>query len=190
MDAKRGDIGSTMDGYFDAWLGKTATFICDALTVSPYLGFDSLMPTLSAAHERGKGVFVLAATSNPEAKELQTSRTESVSVAGSIWIKLAKINKALDGDRMGSFGAVIGATINPQNFGIDFAESKSTPILAPGFGAQGVALSQFERLFGEASNRTIANVSRSISEAGAEMVGELILKAKSELRGHESNNYD
>ena len=98
MDAKRGDIGTTMDGYFDAWLGKAAPYFADALTVSPFLGFDSLLPTLSEAHERGKGVFMLAATSNEEAKELQSSTFDGNTVAGTIWNKLNAANRAIDGE--------------------------------------------------------------------------------------------
>ena len=70
-DAKRGDIGSTMQGYADAWLSKDAPFICDALTVSPYLGVGAMENAVSTAIDRNKGLFVLAATSNSEAATIQ-----------------------------------------------------------------------------------------------------------------------
>lgn len=182
MDAKRGDIGTTMDGYYDAWLGKSAPFVADALTVSPFLGFDSLLPLLSQSHERGKGVFVLAATSNPEAAEVQQASLGSSQVAANVWRKLGKANQAVDGDRMGSFGAVIGATVDPANFGISFEEAASTPILAPGFGAQGALLSQFSRLFASAADRTIATVSRSVLAGGSINLETNVLAAKDDLK--------
>ena len=72
-DAKRGDIGSTMAGYATAWLADGSPLLSDAVTVSPYLGVGALRPALELAEETGRGVFVLAATSNPEAVELQSS---------------------------------------------------------------------------------------------------------------------
>ena len=70
-DAKRGDIGSTMDGYAAAWIADASPLAADAVTLSPYLGFGTLVPTIRAAHEAGRGVFVLALTSNPEGREVQ-----------------------------------------------------------------------------------------------------------------------
>jgi orotidine-5'-phosphate decarboxylase len=170
-----------MDGYFGAWLGQSAPFHSDALTVSPYLGFESLQPVLATAHERGKGVFVLAATSNPEARKLQLAVAEGISVANSIWRSLGKINQTLDGAQPGSFGAVIGATVNPNDYGIELTASPTTPILAPGFGAQGAALGQLQRLFGSASDRVIATVSRSVLQHGALGLETAIDAAKTEL---------
>ncbi|MGB4137020.1 MAG: orotidine-5'-phosphate decarboxylase, partial [Microbacterium sp.] len=74
-DAKRGDIGTTMAGYASAWLQAGAPLEADALTVSPYLGPDSLRETLTTAIRAGKGLFVLSATSNPEAPALQAAHT-------------------------------------------------------------------------------------------------------------------
>ena len=76
-DAKRGDIGSTMDGYAAAWLGAASPLRVDAVTVSPYLGIDSLAATREAGDRNDAGLIVLAATSNPEAAALQTVRTPS-----------------------------------------------------------------------------------------------------------------
>lgn len=188
MDIKRGDIGSTMDGYFEAWLGQSAPFICDAVTVSPYLGFDSLKPFMAAATERGKGVFVLAATSNPEAAVLQQAMvTEESSVAASVWSGLESVNNitALPGQSIGNFGAVLGATLNLNRFGLGqvttTAQPVATPILAPGFGAQGARLADAGRLFGVAAHQTIASVSRSVLQAGALGLDTAIDQAKQEL---------
>ena len=172
MDAKRGDIGSTMDGYFDAWLGKAAPFLCDALTVSPYLGFESLNTVMANAIERGKGLFVLAATSNPEGKALQTATVApDKTIATDIWHRLAKVNAVTSSahGQLGSFGAVVGATLDLRSFGLDLTSpdgALATPILAPGFGAQGAELADAKRLFGANSAALIASVSRSVLRGG------------------------
>ena len=188
MDIKRGDIGSTMDAYFDAWLGKSAPFICDAITVSPYLGFDSLKSLMASATERGKGMFVLAATSNPEGALLQQAQIESgLTVAASVWDSLGAVNAITSGagDRLGSFGAVLGATLNLNKFGLGnvttVAQPVATPILAPGFGAQGARLVDAGRLFGASSHQVIASVSRSVLSTGALGIEDSIDVAVSEL---------
>jgi orotidine-5'-phosphate decarboxylase len=187
MDAKRGDIGSTMDSYFDAWLGHNAPFMADALTVSPYLGFGSLKDTLSGALERGKGVFVLAATSNPEGASLQRASVGEKTIARHIWDSLGEVNQvtANGNARLGSFGAVLGATLNLQSFGLskvlDGQEKAATPILAPGFGAQGADLSAAKQIFGSGSGQVIHCVSRSVLQAGSQGLSKAIDVAKSDL---------
>ena len=175
LDAKRGDIGTTMDAYFDAWLGKSAPFVSDALTVSPYLGFESMRDIYAGASERGKGVFVLCATSNPEGATLQQAlMQDGNTVAANVWHSLGELNAVTQapGEKLGSFGAVIGATLRLGKFGLGDLTSKplksfsNTPILAPGFGVQGARLSDLDRLFGEASGSVIASVSRSVLAAG------------------------
>ena len=186
MDAKRGDIGSTMDGYYDAWLSRTAPFVCDALTVSPYLGVDSLSDVFGKCVENGKGLFVLAATSNPEGKALQKAEINGRTLAADVLKKLEEINKInLDpnGD-LGIFGAVVGATLNFQSVGIGGLYDDAnlvTPLLAPGFGAQGASLAQSSEIFGAASRRVIASVSRSVLSAGVNGLDVGIDSAKAEL---------
>ena len=191
LDAKRGDIGTTMQAYFDAWLGKSAPFVSDALTVSPYLGFDSMLDIYSQAAERGKGIIVLCATSNPEGAALQQAEmADGQSVAASIWKSLDKINEVTQtpGEHLGSFGAVIGATLRLKQFGLEAIErnplkaSANTFILAPGFGAQGAQLNMLDRLFGEASPSVIASVSRSVLSAGLSAIDEAIDAHNAELR--------
>ena len=187
MDAKRGDIGTTMDAYFDAWLGQNAPFVSDALTVSPYLGFGSLKDTLSGALERGKGVFVLAATSNPEGASVQRASLGEKTLAKSIWDSLSEINAvtAAGKAKLGSFGAVLGATLSLQSFGLgavlDGQSNSATPILAPGFGAQGAELSASKQLFGAGAAQVIHSVSRSVLQAGATVLAKSIESAKAEL---------
>lgn len=187
MDAKRGDIGTTMDSYFDAWLGRNSSFICDAITVSPYLGVGDLQDTFSSAIERGKGVFVLAATSNAGGASIQRATIGGTTVAKHIWDALGVINKVTsDGHaKFGSIGAVLGATLNLQSYGLssvqDGQELSATPILAPGFGHQGADLSASKQLFGIGSYQVIHSVSRSVSQAGAAGMHKAIENAKAEL---------
>jgi orotidine-5'-phosphate decarboxylase len=186
MDAKRGDIGSTMTGYFDAWLGKEAPFICDALTVSPFLGVGSLAEVMSECLERGKGLFVLAATSNVEGKTVQRARVGDNTLSQDILRQLEDINSVSTsaGSLIGSFGAVVGATQNLSASGLSVIQTEAeltTPILAPGFGAQGAALADARDLFQAGASRVIASVSRSVLTSGAIGLTAAIDAAKLEL---------
>ena len=109
LDAKRGDIGSTMQGYADAYLDQTSPLAVDAMTVSPYLGFESLRPMLDTAAAHGAGVFVLGLTSNPEGAQVQHARNGDVLVAQEILDAIAKENSGQA--PMGSVGAVVGANL-------------------------------------------------------------------------------
>ncbi len=184
-DAKRGDIGSTMDAYLEAWLGQTAHFYADTLTVSPFLGLETSTALMGAHLENGKSVTVLVATSNPEGAELQSARSESgETVAAEIWNRLEQLNRisAAPGDRFGSFAAVLGATLQFKRFGLQLEQSAvKTPILAPGFGAQGAQLRDIRLIFGEASGQVIASVSRSVLEVGKQGLTEAIKRANDEL---------
>ena len=176
-DAKRGDIGSTMDGYTRAWLGQEASFSCDALTLSPYLGPESLSETIEVALSNDRGVFVLAATSNPEAKSVQAAIGRSgISVASEVVAFAGKHNAA----PLGSVGVVIGATVELDGLGIDSSQLIQTPILMPGFGAQGSKLSMV-RQFGSISNNLICNVSRQVAGSSRFEIRERVLQAKREL---------
>lgn len=172
-DAKRGDIGSTMAGYAAAWLTPGSPLEADALTVSPYLGPDSLRETLAFAVRHGKGAFVLAATSNPEAAALQTARTVDVAstddqtVAERVARDIAWVNgsAAFDGG-LGPIGLVVGATVDRDELGLTDAALRGAPILAPGFGAQGAEPADLARLFGALTPAVVASESRSILSAG------------------------
>lgn len=169
-DAKRGDIGSTMDGYAAAWLTPGAPLEADALTVSPYLGPDSLRATIAHAVRSGKGVFVLAATSNPEAIGIQSAEltiaaaARGQSVADWVADSVGWANRAADG--LGPVGLVVGATVDRAEVGLSDASLEGAPILAPGFGAQGARLSEIEALFGALAPQVLASASRSVLAAG------------------------
>lgn len=175
-DGKRGDIGSTMLGYAQAWFGDDSPLRSDALTVSGYLGPDSLEQMLEYASDVQGGLFVLCATSNPEAKQLQTARVGSKTVSRLV---LEAAQKAPDQN----LGLVIGATQALADFGLESILERDcgVPILAPGFGAQGAQLSQLEEKFGASSHRVIASMSRGLTSGGPELLKDAIDRAKAEL---------
>lgn len=169
-DAKRGDIGSTMDGYAAAWTSDASPLAADAVTLSPYLGFGTLVPTIRAAHEAGRGVFVLALTSNPEGREVQHVGEGSAegSVARRIAAAAAAENAALRGDdAWGPVGLVLGATVAAEadRLGLDLP-ALGGPLLAPGFGAQGATAPGMRADFGAAWRQVLATSSRGILSAG------------------------
>ena len=167
-DAKRGDIGTTMDGYAAAWLVPGAPLECDAVTLSPYLGTDALHGALSTALEHDKGAFVLAATSNPEAAAGQQARIDDEeTVAERVAHDVAARNIGAPGS-LGSVGLVVGATVDRRAFGLTDIVLAGTPILAPGFGAQGAEPADLGRLFGYVASQVVASESRSVLSAGPE----------------------
>jgi len=171
LDAKRGDIGSTMDAYAEAFLGKDAPSPADAVTVSPYLGYGSLRPAIDLAGHTGRGVFVLALTSNPEGPSVQHAQRNGISVARAIVEGAAADNaEAASRGEMGHVGLVVGATIGSAlaDLGIDLAAS-AAPILAPGLGAQGATPADLRAVFGAALPQVLPNASRSILAAGPDV---------------------
>ncbi len=167
-DAKRGDIGTTMDGYAAAWLVPGAPLECDAVTLSPYLGTDALHGALSTALEHDRGAFVLAATSNPEAAAGQQARIDDEeTVAERVAHDVAARNIGAPGS-LGSVGLVVGATVDRRAFGLSDIVLAGTPILAPGFGAQGAEPADLGRLFGYVASQVVASESRSVLSAGPE----------------------
>ncbi|MFI8964441.1 orotidine-5'-phosphate decarboxylase [Streptomyces sp. NPDC053493] len=162
MDAKRGDIGSTMAAYAEAFLRKDSPLFSDALTVSPYLGYGSLKPAVDLARESGAGLFVLALTSNPEGAEVQRAvREDGRTVGATMLARLAEENAGES--PMGSFGAVVGATLGDLSaFDLDI----NGPLLAPGIGAQGATPADLPVVFGAAVRNVVPNVSRGVLKEG------------------------
>ncbi len=175
-DAKRGDIGSTMLGYAQAWFGDDSPLRSDALTVSPYLGPTSLSETIEVARDVQGGVFILAATSNVEAEEIQKARTGNQSVA-------ARVVRAAIELSAGDVGVVIGATQDLDKFGVSSIRDQKTPIpiLAPGFGYQGAKLTDIVQLFGASSEYVIPAVSRGVYQAGPSGIIRIIEDMRAEL---------
>jgi orotidine-5'-phosphate decarboxylase len=174
VDAKRGDIGSTMGGYADAFLRDGSPLAGDALTVSPYLGFGSLTPAVEAAHATGRGLFVLALTSNPEGASVQHARDASgVAVAARIAAEAGALNGAevagSPAGALGSVGLVVGATIgDAARLDVDLAAVHG-PLLAPGVGAQGAGPAELAAVFGDARPAVLASSSRGVLRAGPEV---------------------
>ncbi|WP_093182553.1 orotidine-5'-phosphate decarboxylase [Sanguibacter gelidistatuariae] len=179
VDAKRGDIGSTMTGYAEAFLREGSPLAGDALTVSPYLGFGSLQPAIDIAAANGRGLFVLCLTSNPEGAQVQHARTASgETVAAQIARQAGAVNAAELADRggsaagasvpsMGSVGLVVGATIGDaaRTTGVDLSAVRG-PLLAPGVGAQGAGSAELAQVFGSARGQVLASSSRGVLAAG------------------------
>ncbi|WP_308606895.1 orotidine-5'-phosphate decarboxylase [uncultured Corynebacterium sp.] len=163
-DAKRGDIGSTMAGYAQAWLGEDSPLRSDAVTVSPYLGVGALSPVFDLAEDTGRGVFVLAATSNPEAVALQSLSVDGRSVAQRVVDELAQRNASAVGPdtTVGALGVVVGATLEAP----PALDQLNGPVLLPGVGAQGATPSDVRELTAAAPELGFANVSRAILSQG------------------------
>ncbi|NNN10104.1 MAG: orotidine-5'-phosphate decarboxylase [Acidimicrobiaceae bacterium] len=163
-DAKRGDIGATNDAYASAWLDDSSPLCSDAVTVSPFTGVGALTPFFARAL-RGRGVFVLAATSNDEGRSLQRARTDrDEAVEDLILRSIAEMNRREEG--LGSLGVVLGATRDRPRF--DLAALQG-PYLVPGVGAQGATPEQVGRLFERCPEGTVmVNVARAIADSGPE----------------------
>ena len=173
LDAKRGDIGSTMDAYGE-YLRADHPLAVDALTVSPFLGPGSLEPAVRTARESGGGLFVLARTSNPEGGAVQHAVTGGRSVAQTVVDAVGRWNApGADpaapgtapggwGPDTGSFGVVVGATL--PELDVDLT-GLGGPVLAPGLGAQGGSVADLRRLFGRDS-AVVPTVSRDVLAAG------------------------
>ncbi|MEV5279210.1 orotidine-5'-phosphate decarboxylase [Streptomyces sp. NPDC051994] len=161
MDAKRGDIGSTMAAYAATYLDPASPLFSDAVTVSPYLGFGSLRPALDLAAKSGSGVFVLALTSNPEGAEVQRSTAaDGRSLAQLMLDHMAAENAGAS--PMGSVGAVVGATLGDAGANLDI----NGPLLAPGIGAQGATPADLPKVFGSAVRNVVPSVSRGVLRHG------------------------
>jgi orotidine-5'-phosphate decarboxylase len=179
-DAKRGDIGSTMEGYADAWLRPGSDFEVDALTLVPYQGLGALEPALERAHDHNKGVFVLAATSNPEARVTQSARRDDGhTVAGGVVHDL-HVWASQRGFPPETYGVVVGATVDTRALGVDMAALPGMPVLAPGYGAQGAALSSARDDFA-GSRHLLPVAARSVLSAGPEGLVQAIDGALAEV---------
>jgi orotidine-5'-phosphate decarboxylase len=184
MDAKRGDIGSTMQGYADAYLDPASALAGDAVTLSPYLGYESLRPALDTAKQHGKGVFVLCLTSNPEGASVQHARgADGMAVANAIASAAAADNAGVE--PWGDVGLVIGATVGSAvaELPVDVANLNG-PILAPGVGAQGGSYEDVRAVFGEARGAVLAHQGRALMGAGpfVEKLRDAIRHAAAESR--------
>lgn len=165
LDVKRGDIGSTMAAYAQAYLEPSSPLAADAITVSPYLGVGSLDPAFDLARHHDAGLFVLALTSNPEGPQLQHVRgADGRSVAQLVVDDLARRNA--EARPTGSFGVVVGATIGAS---VADLGSLNGPFLVPGIGAQGGTADDVRTIFGDGLRYVLPSVSRAALAAGPDV---------------------
>ncbi|WP_349827975.1 orotidine-5'-phosphate decarboxylase [Brevibacterium litoralis] len=172
LDVKRGDIGSTMEGYAAAYMDPSSPLSADAVTLSPYLGVGSLEPAFAASEEFGTGIYVLALTSNPDGPQVQHATTTAGNpVAAEVAAGVAEFNARVGSPRA---GLVVGATIGDAagRLGIDLGGLGCT-FLAPGFGAQGATVEDLHAVFGAAwsDHRVLVNTSRGVLGHGPSTEG-------------------
>lgn len=181
MDAKRGDIGSTAEGYAQAYLSENAPFACDALTVNPYMGLDTLEPHVRAAEASGKGVIVLARTSNPGSADYQGRDLEGAPLYARVVESLAPLAERLTGASGWSGLMLVTGATGPDEARQLRARSPSSLFLVPGYGAQGAGAADAMAGFVAAKDGSncreggCVNASRSVTfpdgSAAAETVG-------------------
>lgn len=176
-DAKRGDIGVSAAHYAAAF--AAGPLAADAVTVNPYLGFDTLAPFRDAAAEAGAGVFVLVRTSNPGGDDLQSLQTPAGGVAEVVAAGLERMNREADPDAAyGPLGAVVGAT-RPEVAEALRARMPRSVFLVPGIGAQGGDPAALSALFDARGHGALLTASRSVIYADdpAEGARELVAAA-------------
>jgi orotidine-5'-phosphate decarboxylase len=167
LDAKRNDIGSTAEAYARGMLGRESAWGADALTVSPYLGEDSLQPFFDVAVERGAGLFVLVKTSNPGGGLLQDRLAEGRPIYRHAAALVERLSAETAGDSgYGVAGAVCGATY-PQQLAELRAAMPHTWFLVPGYGSQGGAAADVAPGFDALGLGAVINNSRGIIFAHA-----------------------
>jgi len=192
-DVKRGDLGTSVEAYGQAWLTPGSPLEADAITLNAYMGVGSLASTVTMAAAHRKGLFLLAATSNPEAAELQQAvlaggADAGKTVAASVLDQVAALNAGAVHTQtvpvtFGSVGVVLGATVSLADFGIDITAPASaivTPVLAPGFGHQGANPTDLTSLFGGYAQGVIVSESRSVLSAGPDRVADEIARRVTE----------
>ena len=169
-DGKRNDIGSTMEAYAAAHLGKVAVeeqefapFDGDALTVNGYLGSDGITPLLKICEEQDKGIYVLVKTSNPSSGELQNLCLDG---GDSVYLTMGKKCEMWGKSTMGKYGysgvgAVVGATY-PEQLNELRAALPSTFFLVPGYGTQGGGADDVLPAFDGKGLGAVINSSRGI----------------------------
>jgi len=172
-DVKRNDIGSTAKAYADAYLGMVdvygesrAVFDADAITVTPYLGYDGIKPFIENCKEFGKGIFILVKTSNPSSGDLQDLKIEE---GNSIFEIIGNFVESWGADDIGKsgynfVGAVVGATYPEQAEQLRKIMPNSI-FLVPGYGAQGGGAQDVKPCFNEDGLGAIVNSSRGITFA-------------------------
>lgn len=165
-DAKRGDIGSTAEAYAQAHLGGGGEIIghgfdADAVTVNPYLGRDSLEPFLRLSAERRKGVFILARTSNPGARDLQDLGVDGRPVYEHVADMVRELAPSRGSSGLSDVGAVVGATYPTEARRLRELMPEA-PFLVPGYGAQGAKADDAVAGFRDDGSGAVVSSSRGV----------------------------
>jgi orotidine-5'-phosphate decarboxylase len=162
LDGKRNDIGSTATAYAHGWLGHESPWGADALTVSPYLGDDSLQPFMDVAAARMAGLFVLVKTSNPGGRMIQDLAADGRTIYRHVaeFVECLAIQTKGD-NKYGAVAAVVGATY-PAQLAELRAVMPHTWFLVPGFGSQGGTAADVAAAFDAVGRGAIINNSRGI----------------------------
>jgi orotidine-5'-phosphate decarboxylase len=165
LDGKRGDIGSTCQGYADVFFGPKSPYRADAVTAHAYLGFKALSPLTEAAAANGGAVFVVVLSSNPEGAGLQNARAAEGggTVAEALAAEIAEFNAQA---RAAIAGAVMGATLPAAALQPVVSALDGALILTPGIGAQGATFADLEASMAAARRNVIPTASRSALTAG------------------------
>ena len=165
LDAKRGDVGSTNLAYAEAYLGTGAGIPVDAITITPYLGFEAMRPILDRAEAEDAGVFVVTRSTNPEGRALQSARHPSgVTVEQQLLADIASENLKVAPGTIGPIGSVFGPTHSPPEE-FDLRDMNGL-FLAPGVGAQGAKPMDVATCFAACPDRVIPSASRSLLASG------------------------
>jgi orotidine-5'-phosphate decarboxylase len=139
LDAKRGDIGTTAEGYAEGYLGANAACPCDAITVNPYLGVETIEPFVAAAETTGRGVVVLARTSNPGSKDFQARQVDGEPLYIRVARSLAPMMARLKGASGWSGLMLVAGATGPEDAVRIRAAAPNALFLVPGYGAQGAS---------------------------------------------------
>ena len=164
MDAKRGDIGSTAEGYASAYLREGAPFACDALTANPYMGLDTLEPLVKAAEDTGRGVIVLARTSNPGSADYQSRDLEGAPLYARVVESLAPMIERLKGESGWSGLTLVTGATGPDEARHLRTLAPKALFLVPGYGTQGAGAADAVAGFVNGQGGCV-NASRSITFA-------------------------
>jgi len=168
MDAKRNDIGSTATAYAHAYLGEQSAWGADSLTISPYLGDDSLTPFVEVAQKTGSGLFCLVKTSNPGGQLFQDLLIDGRPLYRHVAEYVESLAVQTAGEHgYGAFGAVVGATY-PEQLSELRSAMPTTWFLVPGYGSQGGGATDVAGGFDEHGLGAIVNNSRGIIFAHAQ----------------------
>ncbi len=163
LDCKRGDISSTAIAYADAYLSESDYSKYDAITVNPFLGYESHQPYIDIIKKQSVGIFIVMRSSNPDSHYIQQARIDN-DLPISTWLarKIFNDNLAIFGkSNLGAIGAVVGATIDSLGGLLD--DMSTSFFLCPGIGAQGATVELVKKTFSQYIDQCIFPVSRGIS---------------------------